>query len=105
MDSLRALLIRIGVKLGCPCIISITCLRALLIRIGVKPEPCGLCSGSSLRALLIRIGVKLHYPAELYGKFESLVNSDRCQTRERLQTFDQRFESLVNSDRCQTIYI
>ena len=56
----------------------------------------------SLRALLIRIGVKLHYPAELYGKFESLVNSDRCQTRERLQTFDQRFESLVNSDRCQT---
>ena len=78
-------------------------LRALLIRIGVKPEPCGLCSGSSLRALLIRIGVKLHYPAELYGKFESLVNSDRCQTRERLQTFDQRFESLVNSDRCQTM--
>ena len=68
VDSLRALLIRIGVKQSACVTALVECLRALLIRIGVKPEPCGLCSGSSLRALLIRIGVKLHYPAELYGK-------------------------------------
>ncbi len=43
-------------------------LRALLIRIGVKQSACVTALVECLRALLIRIGVKLHYPAELYGK-------------------------------------
>ena len=36
-------------------------------------------------------------------KFESLVNSDRCQTTASGNFSVTTFESLVNSDRCQTL--
>ena len=56
-----------------------------------------------LRVLLIQIGVK---PSEICGflqiMFESIVNSDRCQTATPSITSSTGFESIVNSDRCQT---
>ena len=40
----------------------------------------------------------------MFGKgFESIVNSDRCQTITSLKRTKPLFESIVNSDRCQTI--
>ena len=34
--------------------------------------------------------------------FESIVNSDRCQTDIQMIESSAMFESIVNSDRCQT---